>query len=492
MEEELKQLQNEVDELRKGFTKSKELIDERINNRMEDLEKENRDIYSDQEIANLNMGLQRIEKEVNKKLEKLLSQIEEINEFENGKKEKIDELNKKINEKIDKLTEQGYSYSDVYLDEEIQNLQAEIESIKKEKIVTKAELNEARNDYQGLKTEKQKLENEIKEIEKTDNSEHLLEEKKQLENEIRSLKSKGKDDNDPEIKEYLSDIAKIDEELKNEKNKVKSKEKKDKLEKILKAMGTLEEKYGKDKLDEPQKQEEKKETTKKDSAGQNQESAQTNPSTTQTTGQQGKGSAQTNPGVIQTIKNPVPESKKEYIIEFNKYGIFCDGTLTDISQIKNLHELVENAKNLNPDVKLKFDLRGMSLISRALKNCALSRDQVKQIKDFAYENRGNASIIHGLLTKQGFMIRDMINKIKQQPLFTKKKEKEVLQIPEKAESLQNSNRQNLMQQLDARDYVAATTSAEKSQQNDSKQASVGDNFDLPLESDASKDDDYSK
>lgn len=454
MEEELKQLQNEVDELRKGFTKSKELIDERINNRMEELEKENRDIYSDQEIANLNMGLQRIEKEVNKKLEKLLSQIEEINEFENGKKEKIDELNKKINEKIDKLTEQGYSYSDVYLDEEIQNLQAEIESIKKEKIVTKAELNEARNDYQGLKTEKQKLENEIKEIEKTDNSEHLLEEKKQLENEIRSLKSKGKDDNDPEIKEYLSDIAKIDEELKNEKNKVKSKEKKDKLEKILKAMGKLEEKYGKDKLDEPQKQE--------------------------------------NPGVIQTIKNPVPESKKEYIIEFNKYGIFCDGTLTDISQIKNLHELVENAKNLNPDVKLKFDLRGMSLISRALKNCALSRDQVKQIKDFAYENRGNASIIHGLLTKQGFMIRDMINKIKQQPLFTKKKEKEVLQIPEKAESLQNSNRQNLMQQLDARDYVAATTSAEKSQQNDSKQASVGDNFDLPLESDASKDDDYSK
>ena len=90
------------------------------------------------------------------------------------------------------------------------------------------------------------------------------------------------------------------------------------------------------------------------------------------------------------------------------------------------------------------------------------------------------------------MVRDMINKIKQQPLFTKKKEKEVLQIPEKAESLQNSNRQNLMQQLDARDYVAATTSAEKSQQNDSKQASVGDNFDLPLESDASKDDDYSK
>ena len=159
MEEELKQLQNEVDELRKGFTKSKELIDERIHNRMEDLEKENRDIYYDQEIANLNMGLQRIEKEVNKKLEKLLSQIEEINEFENGKKEKIDELNKKINEKIDKLTEQGYSYSDVYLDEEIQNLQAEIESIKKEKIVTKAELNEARNDYQGLKTEKQKLEN---------------------------------------------------------------------------------------------------------------------------------------------------------------------------------------------------------------------------------------------------------------------------------------------------------------------------------------------
>ena len=160
MEEELKQLQNEVDELRKGFTKSKELIDERINNRMEDLEKENRDIYSDQEIANLNMGLQRIEKEVNKKLEKLLSQIEEINEFENGKKEKIDELNKKINEKIDKLTEQGYSYSDVYLDEEIQNLQAEIESIKKEKMIKKKKKQKNKNLKMKLKRlKKQTIQN---------------------------------------------------------------------------------------------------------------------------------------------------------------------------------------------------------------------------------------------------------------------------------------------------------------------------------------------
>ena len=147
------------------------------------------------------------------------------------------------------------------------------------------------------------------------------------------------------------------------------------------------------------------------------------------------------------------------------------------------------------DVKLKFDLRGMSLVSRVLNQCSLNREQVKQIKDFAYENRGNANIIHGLLTKQGFMVKDLINKIKKQHLFTTKEQKEVKQIAEKAESLQNDNtgkvvqipektesledkRQNFMQQIDARDSVA---NSEPIQTNDSQQQSKANSFDIPLE-----------
>ena len=173
----------------------------------------------------------------------------------------------------------------------------------------------------------------------------------------------------------------------------------------------------------------------------------------------------------------------------------------DISKIDNLSEFVENAKETmkDRDVKLKFDLRGMSAISRILKQCSLTREQVKQIKDLAYENRGNASIIHGLLTKQGFMARDLINKIKNQRLFTTKEKREVKQIAEKAESLQNDNtskavqipekaeslndkRQSFMKQIDVRDSI---DNSEPLQQKDVQQQSKDNDFDIHLETDNS-------
>ncbi len=531
MEEELKKLQEEVNELRNELKKNQDIINQRINARMNTLEQENGDIYSDEEIVNLNLSSQAIERNVNNKLKQLQMQIDEITEFEDGKKVRIDDISKKINNRMEQLYKEGYSYSDVFIDAEIQDLQAQIEKIKEEKMLSKIELQSAKQEYQEYKKDKQKLEKEIEEIDKTEIPQHLLIEKKQLEEEIKNLKSKGKDENDPEIKEYQSDIAKINEEL--EKSMQKSKDKKTKLAKVIKKMGELENKYGKDKLDEPEQKKEEKSTKQTQPQQTSNEPAQQGNGTqqpqqasnepvqqgngtqqpqqasnepvqqgngTQQPQQPTSGPAQQGQGTKTTTIEQVQqgqENKKEYSVIFRQDGIWCDGKWTDINKIDNLNKFVENIKETmkDRDVKLKFDLRGMSLVSRVLNQCSLNREQVKQIKDFAYENRGNANIIHGLLTKQGFMVKDLINKIKKQHLFTTKEQKEVKQIAEKAESLQNDNtgkvvqipektesledkRQNFMQQIDARDSVA---NSEPIQTNDSQQQSKANSFDIPLE-----------
>ena len=514
MEEELKKLQEEVNELRNELKKNQDIINQRINARMNTLEQENGDIYSDEEIVNLNLSSQAIERNVNNKLKQLQMQIDEITEFEDGKKVRIDDISKKINNRMEQLYKEGYSYSDVFIDAEIQDLQAQIEKIKEEKMLSKIELQSAKQEYQEYKKDKQKLEKEIEEIDKTEIPQHLLIEKKQLEEEIKNLKSKGKDENDPEIKEYQSDIAKINEEL--EKSMQKSKDKKTKLAKVIKKMGELENKYGKDKLDEPEQKKEEKSTKQTQPQQTSNEPAQQGNGTqkpqqasnepvqqgngTQQPQQPTSGPAQQGQGTKTTTIEQVQqgqENKKEYSVIFRQDGIWCDGEWTDINKIDNLNKFVENIKETmkDRDVKLKFDLRGMSLVSRVLNQCSLNREQVKQIKDFAYENRGNANIIHGLLTKQGFMVKDLINKIKKQHLFTTKEQKEVKQIAEKAESLQNDNtgkvvqipektesledkRQNFMQQIDARDSVA---NSEPIQTNDSQQQSKANSFDIPLE-----------
>ena len=609
MEEELKKLQEEVNELKNELKKNQDIINQRINSRMDTLEQESRDIYSDEEIVNLNLSLRTIERNVNNKLKQLQVQIDEITEFENGKKVKIDEITKRINDRMEQLYQDGYSYSDVFADSEIHDLQVEIEKIKEEKMLTKAELQTAKQEYQGYKNDKQRLEKEIQDINKIEIPQHLLEEKKQLEDEIKNLKAKGKDENDPEIKEYQSDINKINEEI--EKNMQKSKDKRTKLAKVIKKMEELEGKYGKDKLTETEKKEEKKEEkvsqkntepvqsatqpaqtktepaqsvaqptqTKTEPAqsvaqseqpssvnnkenkepeekdieqlikeimdkakvqtpqnsGQQQATSQStpqNPGQQQSTGQttpQNPGQQQAtsqnapqNPGQSQqqnatqaTSQNLVQaqqqskdssQTQKTFNILFRQDGIWCGDKWVDISKIDNLQEFVEDIKKTEKNVKLNFDLRGMSLLSRALNQCSLNKEQVKMVKDFAYENRGNANIIHGLLTKQGFMLKDFINKIKQQPLFTTKQQKQVMQLPEKAESIQNDKsnaktiaqipekaeslnneaRQNFMQQIDARDSVSNT---ETTQTNGNTQESSRDGeFDLPLEESKSSDD----
>lgn len=595
MEEELKKLQEEVNELKNELKKNQDIINQRINSRMDTLEQESRDIYSDEEIVNLNLSLRTIERNVNNKLKQLQVQIDEITEFENGKKVKIDEITKRINDRMEQLYQDGYSYSDVFADSEIHDLQVEIEKIKEEKMLTKAELQTAKQEYQGYKNDKQRLEKEIQDINKIEIPQHLLEEKKQLEDEIKNLKAKGKDENDPEIKEYQSDINKINEEI--EKNMQKSKDKRTKLAKVIKKMEELEGKYGKDKLTETEKKEEKKEekvsqkntepvqsatqpaqtktepaqsvaqptqtkTEPAQSVAQSEQPSSVNNKenkepeekdieqlikeimdkakvqTPQNSGQQQATSQSTpqNPGQQQATSQNAPQNpgqsqqqnatqatsqnlvqaqqqskdssqtQKTFNILFRQDGIWCGDKWVDISKIDNLQEFVEDIKKTEKNVKLNFDLRGMSLLSRALNQCSLNKEQVKMVKDFAYENRGNANIIHGLLTKPGFMLKDFVNKIKQQPLFTTKQQKQVMQLPEKAESIQNDKsnaktiaqipekaeslnneaRQNFMQQIDARDSVSNT---ETTQTNGNTQESSRDGeFDLPLEESKSSDD----
>ena len=561
MEEELKKLQDQLNELKSELKKNQDIINKRINERMAIIEQDNGDIYTDEEIVNLNLSSQTIERNVNKKVQQLQTQIAEITEFEDGKKVKIDGITKKINDRMEQLYRDGYSYSDVYLDSEIQKLQEEIDKIKQEKMISKVELQSAKQEYQDYKKDKQKLEKEIEEIDKTEIPQHLLEEKKQLEEEIKKLKARGRDENDPEIMEYQSDITKINEEL--EKGMQKSKDKKTKLAKIVKKMGELEEKYGKDKLDEPDKKIEKNSnqtniqnqtTTAQPQINPQQQTQvaqttvqpQTNPQqqtqTAQTTAQpqtnpqqqtqvaQTTVQPQINPQqqtqVAQTTVQPQTnspqsaqptqtndstqktneEDKKEYEIFFNKDGIWCDGKWMDIKKIDNLQDLVKNAKQTlkDRDVKLNFDLRGMSLVSRLLKQTSLNSEQVKKIKDLAYENRGKAEIIHGLLTKQGFMLKDFINKIKQQPLLTTNQPKKVkqiaekaeslqndnsnlskvVQIPEKAESVQNNARQNFMKQIDAKDAVANSQPVEQGNTQDQVQ---DNDFDIPLDDNSKND-----
>ena len=90
MEEELKKLQDQVNELKSELKKNQDIINKRINERMATIEQDNGDIYTDEEIVNLNLSSQTIERNVNKKLQQLQTQIAEITEFEDGKKVKID------------------------------------------------------------------------------------------------------------------------------------------------------------------------------------------------------------------------------------------------------------------------------------------------------------------------------------------------------------------------------------------------------------------
>ena len=102
------------------------------------------------------------------------------------------------------------------------------------------------------------------------------------------------------------------------------------------------------------------------------------------------------------------------------------------------------------------------------------------------------------------MLKDFINKIKQQPLLTTNQPKKVkqiaekaeslqndnsnlskvVQIPEKAESVQNNARQNFMKQIDAKDAVA---NSQPVQQGNTQDQVQDNDFDIPLDDNSKND-----
>lgn len=383
MEEEIKKLREQINELKNELKKNQNIISQRIKEKTKELVQECKDIQNDEEIINLKLSYQIIERNVSNKLKQLNFQISEITEFENSKKEKIDILLKLINERtMQNYGEEYLDYKD-YDDKEIQELKEKIDEIRRQKIITKVELENIKKEYQNLKKEKIKLEKEIDEIDKNNTSQHFFDEKKMIEEEIRELNLDNSNYKSIEIEEYKNKIEKINEEI--EKNMRKTKEKKAKIIKIVKDITKLEEKYGKDKLEDI----ENKEKVKIIQQSQNQENDMNN--------------------------------KKEYKINFNKNGILCDGTLIDITKINNLQDFIKNIINNTRDkeIKLSFDLRGMKTAFTFANKNLLNSKQVKEIKELAYENRYKSEIIHGFLSKQEFLLKNLLSKIKQQHWFSK-------------------------------------------------------------------------
>ena len=93
--------------------------------------------------------------------------------------------------------------------------------------------------------------------------------------------------------------------------------------------------------------------------------------------------------------------------------------------VNKYHEAIFNPKAKENKMAIKYNLKNMSFISRLLGKCHLDEEEVKAIKDRAYEARNYAEIEAGPLTKLGFKIRDMIDRASQKGLADKQNKEQV-------------------------------------------------------------------
>ena len=93
--------------------------------------------------------------------------------------------------------------------------------------------------------------------------------------------------------------------------------------------------------------------------------------------------------------------------------------------VNKYHEAIFNPKAKENKMAIKYNLKNMSFISRLLGKCHLDEEEVKAIKDRAYEARNYAEIEAGPLTKLGFKIRDMIDRASQKRLADKQNKEQV-------------------------------------------------------------------
>ena len=74
------------------------------------------------------------------------------------------------------------------------------------------------------------------------------------------------------------------------------------------------------------------------------------------------------------------------------------------------------------NIDINIDLTKTSIFDRILGRCKLSAQEVKEMKDMAYEMRDRVTVKAGPLTKLGFKIREMFEKSKQKSLPSVEKE----------------------------------------------------------------------
>ncbi len=95
------------------------------------------------------------------------------------------------------------------------------------------------------------------------------------------------------------------------------------------------------------------------------------------------------------------------------------------NSVNKYHEAIFNPKAKENKMAIKYNLKNMSFISRLLGKCHFDEEEVKAIKDRAYEAKDYAEIEAGPLTRLGFKIRDMIDRASQKRLANKQNKEQV-------------------------------------------------------------------
>lgn len=256
MNEEIKKLNDQISRIEQEFRASS-------NERKSQINQINLQIRQ-REDELLEQGLTYTDLAMDEKLQSLTSKIEDINkagkaaeaetlkEIEkiSPKLEKMNDLIKKIDARTAELEAQGADYNDMYLDQTIKDLRDEFDKIaneEQEKAKAEEKQNEAkRQEYKDLQKRKAELEEKIASSQRN----KLFDERDQRMVAINALASKGKKIDDPEYKEYMLDIQRINKEL--EKVDKEIAESKEELEEVKASIEKMEAEYGKEFFEEKQ------------------------------------------------------------------------------------------------------------------------------------------------------------------------------------------------------------------------------------------------
>lgn len=256
MNEEIKKLNDQISRIEQEFRASS-------NERKSQINQINLQIRQ-REDELLEQGLTYTDLTMDEKLQSLTSKIEDINKAEKAaeaetlkeiekispKLEKMNDLIKKIDARTAELEAQGADYNDMYLDQTIKDLRDEFDKIaneEQEKAKAEEKQNEAkRQEYKDLQKRKAELEEKIASSQRN----KLFDERDQRMVAINALASKGKKIDDPEYKEYMLDIQRINKEL--EKVDKEIAESKEELEEVKASIEKMEAEYGKEFFEEKQ------------------------------------------------------------------------------------------------------------------------------------------------------------------------------------------------------------------------------------------------